>query len=172
MKYYKIGLIVVIMILCSFLIMGCFEDTSSDTIQRNQQETMLKEATSVVGMPSIKNFRERRILKDIQELCDQEGLITYTYVFSEVSGKYIYLGESVGYGIPYATQYTNPEKLQQYSSYGPVILPQADPNGLFKPSSADGTWVLLRTPEGKVEPQFIEPKISVFTYKLPDRLLQ
>ncbi len=136
---------------------------SSDQKQRREQETILQEATAQTGMPAIKNFRERKILKDIIELRDQEGLVTFTYLYNEMTGKLVFLGESVGYGIPYATQYTNPEKV----IYHDLAIPQADPNGLFSPASADGTWVLLKNPNGNdVRPVFIEPRIIVSPFKL------
>jgi hypothetical protein len=146
---------------------------NSDDKQREQQERILAEGTSQVGMPAIKNFRERKILKDILELRDQEGLVTYTYVFSEVTGKLIFLGETIGYGIPYATQFTNPQKVELYyrnsSGYSWVSIPQADPNGLFSPAAAEGTWILMLDPKsGKALPQYIEPRIMTFTFKLAD----
>lgn len=157
-------LLMIVIVLTSFALMsnsGC-EKTSDDT-QRIQQEKILGEGTSAVGMPAIKNFRERRILKDILELRDQEGLVTYTYIFSEITGKYTYLGETIGYGIPYATQFTNPMKSN--GSYGP--LPQADPNTLFSPSSAEGTWIMMYDPVNKkTSPQYIESRVSVFSFKL------
>ena len=61
------------------VLQGC-DMSSSDSIQREQQEKILAEGTAQVGMPAIKNFRERKILKDILELRDQEGLVTYTYL--------------------------------------------------------------------------------------------
>lgn len=144
---------------------ACDVRQSSDDIQRRQQETILAEGTAQVGMPAIKNFRERKMLKDIIELRDQEGLTTYTYLFAEMTGKLVFLGESIGYGIPYATQFTNPEKLIGGTSYS--TMPQADPNGLFSPASADGTWVLLKDPNGtEVRPVFIEPRIVVSPFKL------
>jgi hypothetical protein len=158
-----------------FLLMtmtGCGPTTdSSDKVQQKQQETLLKEATAQTGMPAIKNFRERKILKDILELRDQNGLTTYTYLYSEMTGKLIYFGETVGYGLPYSTQYTNPERLLAYSERpdgGNITLPQADPNGLFSPSSAEGTWVLLKDPNGTdVKPVYVEPRIVVSPFKLP-----
>jgi hypothetical protein len=167
--------------LAAFVLIGCGETKpTSDDIQQDQQETLLKEATSQTGMPAIKNFRERKILKDILELRDQNGLITYTYIENlqpapipgktALGGKLTYLGETIGYGIPYATQYTNPQKVGYTSSYGVVTLPQADPNGLFSPASAEGTWVLLKDPNGKdVKPFYCEPRICVSPFKLtPD----
>lgn len=146
--------------------MGCAK-TTSDSIQQLEQEKLLAEGTAQSGMPAIKNFRERKLAKMILELRDQENLITYTYLHSEQSGKLIYLGQSIGYGLPYATQYTNPMKLENpHASYYEVI-PQADPNGLFSPASAEGTWVLLKDPNNKeVKPVYIEPRIVVSPFLL------
>lgn len=139
---------------------GCM---SSDSIQAQQQEKMLLEATAQTGMPAIKNFRERKLLKDILELRDQDGLATFTYVWNEFNGRLVFFCNSFGYGIPYATQYTNPMK---YVSQG-LGLPQADPNGLFSPSAAEGTWVMCKDPKGKdVRPVYIEPRIIVAPFPL------
>lgn len=143
---------------------------ASDVVQRRQNEKLLQEATAQTGMPAITNFRERKMLKEIIELRDQTGLATYTYVVNEMQGKLMFLGESIGYGIPAATQYTNPQKdLWQSNSYGlgGITVPQADPNGLFSPDSAEGTWVLLKDPNGsKVKPVYVETRIIVSPFKL------
>ena len=145
------------------ILVSCDFPQSSDDIQQAQQEKILAEGTSAVGMPAIKNFREKRILKDIYELRDQEGLVTYTYIFSDMTGKFTYIGETIGYGIPYATQFTNPQKVD-----GVVTIAQADPNGLFSPANAEGTWILMADTVLKTAlPQYIESRISVFTSKLP-----
>lgn len=156
---------------CVVLLMGaqngCDGQPSSDDVQRQQQERILQEGTSQVGMPAIKNFREKKILKDIYELRDQEGLTTYTYLFNELNGKLVFLGESIGYGIPAATQFTNPQKVQGSDYRALVAIAQADPNGLFSPASAEGTWVLLKNPNGKeVKPIYVEPRIVVSPFKL------
>jgi hypothetical protein len=139
---------------------------SSDDLQRNQQEKIMQEGTAQIGMPAIKNFRERKLLKDIIELRDQNGLVTFTYVWNEMQGKLVFLCDSVGYGIPYATQFTNPQKVEVSSGHYQT-LPQADPNGLFSPASAEGTWVMCKDPGGKdVKPVYIEPRIIVSSFKL------
>ena len=144
---------------------ACDRPPSSDDIQRQQQEQILQEGTSQVGMPAIKNFRERKMLKDIIELRDQEGLTTYTYLWNEMQGKMVFFCTSVGYGIPYATQFTNPQKVANISYH--IVLPQADPNGLFSPASADGTWVLCKDPNGdKVKSVYVEPRIIVTPFKM------
>ena len=150
------------------LLTGCFE-SSSDRVQQDQQERILMEGTQQIGMPAIKNFRERRLLKDIIELRDQDGLTTFTYVFSQGLGKFVFFCDSIGYGIPAATQFTNPQKVTSYAGH-PVVLPQADPNGLFSPASADATWVMCLDPvRKKAMPQYIEDKITVTTFKLEQK---
>lgn len=140
----------------------------------------MNEATAQTGMPNIKNFRERKLAKDILELRDQTGLITYTYVFSDYNACFLYMGETVGYPLPYATQYTAPETVQTYNlkapgsdrHYGATRLPQADPNGLFSPATAEATWSLMKNPAGKeTGPGYMEIRINAFPFKLPDRLV-
>ena len=143
---------------------GCIEE-SSDTKQREQQERILQEGTAQTGMPAIKNFRERKLLKQIIEMRDQDGLVTSTYTVPETTGRPVFLCNSIGYGLPAATQYTNPEK---YVGTTGATLPQADPNGLFSPSSAEGTWVMCSDPSGsgKTRPVYVEPRVIVSPFKL------
>lgn len=122
---------------------GCIE-ADSDDIQEAQQEQILKEGGRQTGMPNIKNFRERKLMKTIIEMRDQDGLVTYTYTVPETTGRPVFLCNSIGYGLPASTQYTNPER---YEISG-ATLPQAEPNGLFSPSSAEGTWVMCTDPCG------------------------
>lgn len=151
----------------AILLSACDFQQTSDEKQRDAQELILAQGTSQTGMPAIKNFRERKMLKEIYELRDQDGLTTYTYIVAEMTGKLVFIGESIGYGIPASTQYTNPQKIEYHNAY--YTLPQADPNGLFSPSSAEGTWVLLKNPNGdKVSPVYIEPRIVVSPFKLND----
>jgi hypothetical protein len=151
---------------------GCDErEPSSDDIQRAQQETILREGTAQVGMPAIKNFRERKLYKDILEMRDQDGLVTYTYLWNEMQGKKVFFCQSVGFGLPYATQFTSPQKPMVWYSQGvgAIAMPQADPNGLFSPSSAEGTWILCKNPNGQdTRPVYVEPRVIVSPFKLPE----
>jgi hypothetical protein len=145
---------------------GC-DPPTSDQVQQSQQESILQQGTSAVGMPAIKNFRERRLFKDILEMRDQGDLSTFTYTYSEVTGKFSFLCNSIGFPLPYATQFTNPQKTECNASRC-YQLPQADPNGLFSPAAADGTWVMCKDPtKPRVVPTYVEPKVSTFLYELP-----
>ncbi len=149
---------------------GCERRESSDEVQRQQQERILREGTAQTGMPNIKNFRERKLMKDILELRDQEGVVTYTYTYSEMTGKPVFLCNSIGYALPYSTQYTNPVKVVTPYTGTAVTIDQADPNGLFSPSSAEASWVICNNPDPKHPKKtglvYSEPKLIVSPFPL------
>ena len=137
---------------------------TADEIQNQKQEEMSKQGVESVGLPAIKNFQEKRLMKDILEMRDDPKLVTYTYT-QDINGHFHKICNSIGYGLPYATQYTSPQKESDHSYQ--LALPQADPNGLYSPISADGTWVLCKVPgKDKLEPQYIEPHVLVTTFPL------
>lgn len=146
------------------------DQASSDRIQSALQETALQDGVNQVGLPNIKNWRELKIVKDIYELRDQENVTTYTYLFSEMTGKLIFFCNSIGYGVPYATQYSNPQKVidkcEGRSSYCPELIAQAEPNGLFSPQSATSTWVMCADAKGNVRTVYVEPMIIVSPFPL------
>jgi hypothetical protein len=139
---------------------------NSQQIERDNQEKSLKIMAQSIGMPAITNFAEKRMMKDIIELRDQMKP-TYTYIM-DMNGRPHKVCDSLGYGLPYATQFTNPQMPQQtYSGGSYYVLPQPDPNGLYSPASADGTWVMCLNPKTKkAEPQYIEPHIIVTTFPM------
>lgn len=154
------------------IIAGCDDiHQTSDQVQRQQQERILAEGTSQIGMPAIKNFREKKIVKDLYEMRDQDGLTTYTYVFDEMKACFVFVGNTIGYGIPYATQFTNPAKLED-TYHGTTTLPQADPNGLFSPATAEGTWIMMKNPAGpEVKPVYIETRVTVMPFQFPTNMV-
>lgn len=144
---------------------GSCYDNDSNTQQTAQQETILEQATNAVGMPAITNFQERRMLKAVLELRDQ-SISTVTYI-TDLNGHLHKVCDSIGYGIPYATQYTNPSYVSWHGGNEPTVLPQADPNGLFSPASADGTWVNCLDPTSKQSRVvYIEPRVIVSPFAL------
>lgn len=152
------------LILLSLGFTQCNKDT--DDIQQERQEVLLAEGNAQTGMPAIKNFRERKMLKEILELRDQDGLVTYSYLFSQMTGKLVFFCDSVGYGFPAAMQYTNPQKAGHGNS-GYYVIAQADPNGLFSPASAEGTWVYCKDPNGpSSKPVYVEERVIVSPFKM------
>jgi hypothetical protein len=150
-------------------IIGCQDHwDSADGQRQRQQEQLQAEAISQIGMPAIKNYRELRLSKLLLELRDQNDLSTFTYVWSDFQGRWAFLCNSIGYGLPYAVQFTNPQKVAGYLTQGGyAIIPQAEPNGLFSPDSVEGTWVMCKDPKGPdVKPVYVEPRVMVSPFEL------
>ena len=151
------------------------DDATVDSATSMAQSKMLAEAQRQVPLPSIHNWQEKRNLKLVYELRDT-AIATFTYLPNPNGACLMFMGPSVGYGMPYATQYTSPTTYGRLDnpnddfprSYG--TKPQAEPNGLFMPSDAHGTWILMLDPVNKeTMPQYFEPDVIVLTFRAKDR---
>lgn len=171
----KITLLTLVLSLCILtpLLMaqsGCEQQKSTaDAQQRAATERSMQEANRQVGMPAIKNFQERKLVKQLFEIRDQEDLATYAYIVN-LNGDLIYLGQCVGYGVPYSVQFTNPERVAHKETHGGGsfgTLPQPDPNGLFMPEGLSATWLMMLDEKtGEVRPVYVEPEIIVSPFAL------
>lgn len=146
---------------------------SADIEVQNQTEQAMSEMVKAVGMPAITKWQEKKIMKWIYELRDREDLICYAYLANEMNGTVgQFLGKCIGYGLPYSTQFSNPEKYGEvdggeYGARNPFTMPQPEPNGLFMPEGLSATWLLLLDPEtGDPHPVYCEPSIIVSPIKL------
>jgi hypothetical protein len=163
-------------LVATFMFTGCLENATpkaptADQVLQRQTEQAMAEANRQSGMPDIKNFKQKKTLKLIQELCDSEDLICYAYLWSEIKAEAVFIGKCAGYGIPFSAQYTSPEKFGtvdggEYGARNPYTLPQPDPNGLFMPTSSDATWLLMFDEAGEIHPVYFEPKIIVSPFPL------
>ncbi len=161
-----------LIILMGLTLTGCSINSSSDEEIANQTEKQMKEINREVGMPAIKNFQEKKLAKQIFELRDREDLITYVYLFNQMSGKLVFIGKAIGFGLPYSVQYTNPMKARCDSYCDSSLLPQADPNGLYMPTGLSATWVMLLDKNGKPHPVYVEQEILVSPFPLNNKLIQ
>lgn len=173
--------ILVILLLLTFMITalsGCTSVVREPTVEQQESQTVkqnMQEMQREIGAPLIDDFFEKKMAKQIFELRDNSDLITYAYMVN-LDGKFIYLGQCIGFGLPYSVQYTNPEILKQGGShnygYWATTLPQADPNGLYMPEGLSATWLMLINEEtGEPEIIYTEPSIIVTQSKLPKRLV-
>lgn len=147
---------------------GCgTEVPNSDQTQARQQEQAAQEANAEAGFPGITKFTEKKMVKMLYERRDTE-IATFSYVM-DMNGRLFHVCDSIGYGLPYGVQYTNPDKVVNESNsayYYHGTLPQPEPNGLFMPPTADGTWVMCAGPKGTIDPMYVEPHVIVSPHKL------
>lgn len=169
------AMVYMLMVFC--MVIGCkrYDDLSYEKTEAKQTRTLMNESYRQVGLPNIVNFQQKKIFKMIYEKADKANLITYAYVYNAFQGKFVYLGRSLGYGIPFSAQYTCPQKAVLRFVYGArhsVVLPQPDPNGLYMPTSSSATWIILideRT--GDLNLVYFEPLLTVTEIPLPSSIV-
>jgi hypothetical protein len=144
---------------------GCDEPPASDKVQQEQSEQLAQQGNAQVGMPGVTSFTEKKLVRTLYELRDQK-IATFAYI-PDMNGRLWHLCDSIGYGLPYGTQFSNPEKhvWQNSAAYN---IPQAEPNGLFMPPSAEGTWIMCSDPKkkGDIAPVYVEPRVIVSPFRL------
>ena len=162
----KLLVIGVIGVLMASMLVGCDSTSSQETTYTEQTKSQILD---MHGMPNISNDYEYAQLKDIYELRDDPNLICYWYTKNDMSGKWIYQGTCIGYGIPYGASITSPE---QYECNG-ATLPLAEPNGLYTNGvTSSATWVLTTDKDGNVTPTYVESEIAVTQSKMDERLCE
>lgn len=133
---------------------------ATEAEDRRRSAQSLEEMRSQVGLPNITNYTEAKFARQINELRDQ-AIRTWTYYVDLNGGRHL-LCESIGYGIPYSVQLTNPEKYEMNGA----TLPQAEPNGLYMPESAEATWILCSDGAGHAAPVYSETRLIVSPFPL------
>ena len=153
-------------IIAALAVSACGND-SADRVDAQATKKLTAQAQKAVGgLPAITNFYEKRLLKEIYERRDQADLTTYAYT-QGLDGRLSCLGQAIGYGVPYSTQYSNP----MTDKYGSDMtrsypMPQPEPNGLFTPEGMSATWLQLVDPNGDVHVVYVEPTIVVSPFKI------
>lgn len=169
---------IALIVLAALPLAACMDDNSGQSRESRQTQLNMNQASTIVGMPAITNFTEKRMLKTIYELRDSPHLVTYAY-YLDLNGKRhkVCPTSSIGYGFPYATQYTAPKAPKVTAPYYPDgtqgqwhywDADQPEPNGLYMPSAADGTWVICLDPADKsLKPVYVEPRVMVYPFEMP-----
>jgi len=168
------------MLLPALALAACSEDTSSAARETKATMTATDNISVAVGYPAVINGTEKRLLKMIYELRDDPKLVTYTYI-TDLNGKLHEVCKgtnSIGYPVPYATQYTAPKAPVVRRSTYPAGFnyqgewrtfeaDQPEPNGLYMPTTAEGTWVVCLNPETKqIAPVYIEDRVRTYPYRV------
>jgi hypothetical protein len=182
----KLTVLLLILVAGLFLFTGCEEMEGNTTVEQKEKEyteQVQEEMDRQIGQPLIDDFFEKKMFKKIYELRDNSELVCYAYR-TNLEGKLIYIGKTIGYGLPYSIQYTSPEKIVDYKDidngdgfdwgdgWGDVKMPQAEPNGLYMPEGLSATWLIMINEEtGELKPAYYEPNIIVTQTKKPRRLV-
>lgn len=170
MKKFKVLAIV----LCSILLVGMLAGCSYESEETQYTDGLKNQISDMYGFPEVSQFFEYSQLKEIYEMRDNPNLVCYWYTKNDMSGKWVYQGTCVGYGIPYSASITSPESMQMYSKhYDWQILPLPEPNGLYTDRlSTSATWILSTDNNGEITPIYVESEITVSQFKIDSRLCE
>ncbi len=171
MKKIKTITTIIFVVLMTISFVGCEDTPTQDEKERAYTESLMSQASATVGQPDITNFYEKKLAKEIFEKRDNSELICYVYS-QNLDGKYIYIGKSMGYGLPYSTQYTAPTV--DIDGYETQVFTkhQADPNGLYTADGLSATWLMMIDEKnGSTYIMYCEPTIVVTEQKMPKRLI-
>jgi hypothetical protein len=161
--------VIVIFAIVALCLVGCEGERSAEYKQTVKTDKILSEINRQIGLPNLTNFQQKKILKMVYELCDKEDLVCFAYIKSDYQGKLVFIGKCVGFGVPFSAQYTNPSKFADTPTKGwdYRVVPQADPNGLYMPTSSSATWLLMVDPKtSEPRPVYLEPEIVVSPFPL------
>lgn len=146
-------------------------DQETDLVNNMQTR---KNAT--VRDPNLTDFRPADMFARTMEEQDK-GVMAFAYIMSPMQGKFFFVCKAAAFPYPGGTQYTSPEVVKRLYQGG-VTLPQADPNGLFTPATADATitpcWAQrddINNPGNQYEAIYTEDKVNVFPGPLPRSLV-
>lgn len=139
-------------------------ESDADKNIRLQTERLNQEANAQIGMPNLTNFQQKKLMKMIIEECDKENLVCYAYLQSEMTGKLIYIGKCLGYGVPFSAQFSSPDKIVDRTE-GDVVVAQSEPNGLYMPSSSSATWMIMLDEKNQPRVVYFEPEVVVSPFK-------
>lgn len=162
----------------SMLLCVCFVGTvligcSFESEETQYTDELKNQISDMYGYPNVSNFFEYSQLKEIYEMRDDPELVCYWYTKNDMSGKWVYQGTCVGYGIPYGASITAEESIQRIAAGTYETLPLSEPNGLYTDSvTSSATWILTTDSEGNIEPIYVESEITVSQFKLDERLCE
>ena len=153
---------------------GCTSTTDEAANQQSQaQAQSLLQANEAVGMPAITHWQERRMVKDLPtRRSETSPSRPHAYLVNEMRGcPRLHQVHRSATGCRTAPQFTAPEK-DIYATTSSSVhhnIPQPEPNGLYIPEAAEGTWLLMKDPGSPdVKPVYFEPRIVVTPFRLPD----
>ncbi len=141
---------------------GCSGPVTSQE-DKDQEAVQLQQKQYAAGqpVPAFDYSLERGLVIELYNLRNQE-VATHS-VWRSDTGMVEYDCPSFGYGIPYDTSLTNPQQgLLSHYNGGITSVGQAEPNGVFASTNTSATWVMCVGLAGKLEPHYIEAKVTVF----------
>lgn len=161
-------IILLVIISLAVLTTGCYEKSQTDrdaiTVERQQSQYAKGQP-----IPAFDWSLERELVIKLYNL--RNSKVSTSTVWRSRMGQIEGSCSSMGYGIPYDTSLTNPEKLSSKymnASVGRIsgVVGQAEPNGIFASTHTSATWVMCVGKGGQLEPHYVEATVNVYPYPI------
>lgn len=125
---------------------ACNNNGNSESAAQNADSTALE---TNQPLPNVTWSQERENLIDI-ELAEVNDVQTTTFVMHNGDQNPISSCPSIGFGIPDSASLSNPLKGTGVSGVsGAIAVGQEDPNGIYAPTSSEGTFVICLDSTGQ-----------------------
>lgn len=146
-------------VVLAIVLSGCGSAQSDDYYA---QQPKLKAIIDNQPAPDLNGHSFERGVVIAMYLARNQNVSTHTYTLT-IEGKIIKICDSIGFPIPYATQITPP-----YVPYGGngSTMPNPEPNSLYSPDNAEGSYVACVAEDGTLAPSYWEPRVFALPYEI------
>lgn len=143
------------------ILMGCATTGTQNVRQESAQQALgVSAIIQNQPVPDLGGYSWDREVMSKVLLWRNKPQQTYAYMID--FGKTFEVCPSLGMPIPFATQITSPEQ-ENYTYYS---LPQPEPDSLYRPDSAEATYIMCLNVDGTVTPTYWEPRMFVLPYRI------
>lgn len=140
------------------------EQSASQTVKETEiVERQQSQYSIAQPVPAYDYSLERDLIIQLYNVRNQE--VTTHSVWRSNYGQIEGDCRSMGYGLPYDTSLTNPQRAVYetgYQSITGVAVGQPEPNGVFASTNTSATWVFCLSDAGRIEPVYVEAKVTVY----------
>ena len=147
--------------------MSCSGSGTADQVESIAVDRQQSHFAVTQPVPFLEHSPEREYVRDLIKL-RQENVSTHSVWISY--GTYLDDCPSMGFGIPYDVQLTNPLQVERdYSAVQGLatgVVEQAEPNGLFSSKNTAATWVLCVEEDGSLAPVYVEATVNVYPWRV------
>lgn len=146
---------------------ACGTTPTGDQVMSQQVNQQQMHYATVQPIPWFDYSLDRYLLIQLYK-SKNNAVQTFSVVFNEYLGTITFQCASIGYPIPGGTELDNPWQAEtgytSNSGYWAVAIGQAEPNGVFPPSTSAGTYVMCLNADGTIGPVYSEPNVLTFPY--------
>jgi hypothetical protein len=152
-----------VLVALALFLVACSGMSESQRLERDATERNQKTINIAQPVPSFDYSQQRDILIQIYKISN-EARNTWSVPVSDYGQPVGDVCPSIGFPIPGGTQLTNPMQVVNPYSGEYVVVPQAEPNGLYSDPNTNSTWILCVDPDGTVAPVYSEHKVMTYPW--------